>query len=106
MRAQDEPSRFSDCVEAAEAVVEEFMLENVASPREEEIRTELLPQVLAALEMDGHLPNDYEVLALNGSVPQDGTDPELDPEIAKDYGCPEAVARRFPNTSAVIEAQF
>jgi len=98
---KDAPSPFTNYHDAAEAVVSAFISENVGSPNQERIRRELMQQVLPALEMDGKLPNDYEVEALNGCVPEDGSDDE-----DANHGCPDWVSAKFPNTDAVIAAQF
>lgn len=104
---KDELSKFDGYLEAARAIVSAFIGENVGSHEGEiRVRKELTPLVYNALERDGQLPNDYEVEALNGGVPEDGSDPDENGNDVKDYGIPEEVRKKFPHTDRVINSQF
>lgn len=106
------PSPYKNVEEAVTDIVSEFMSENIAGPHESRIRRQMTRKVGEALRSDltlnGHrLPNRYEVLALNGMVPEDGRDFELDEHLDDcDYGCPEEVADRFPYTNEAIASEF
>lgn len=99
--SKTELSKFTSYADAAVAIVQLFNEEHGLSERK---RISLRNEVAIALEKDGKLPNDYEIKALNGCVPEDGT--EEDGVTPKYYGFPSEVIVKFSHTHAVIEAQF
>ena len=103
---KNDPTTFKDYQEAAEAIASAFIGENIAGPQEKPWKEKYTPLIKEALERDGHLPNWYEVEALNGGVPEDGRDIEDGEYYDADYGVPEEVSKKFPNTDKLIGSQF
>lgn len=106
MSYNDEPSPFNNVQEAAEALVNAFIGENIGGPYALMWSQEYTPKFVIALQSDGVLPNLYEVDALNGAVPLDGSDPSSSDAVYKDHGCPDFVAAKFPATNKLIADQF
>lgn len=98
---KNDPTPFASHVEAAEAIIVAFAGDNGANP--DDLR-DVIPHLIEALVLDDEMPNDYEVLALVGAVPLDGSWPDI--EDGADHGCPEDVQLKFPHTDAVIANLF